>query len=295
MTDTAYEVFVNQSTFMVRGGTPPRFLGAFGTNFYRSYVFPLYTPSGQTVVREFPFDHPFHNGVFVGQHPVTVDGREGNYWAIPVKRSNDDHINVRIGRMDPQGTPVAECGDDHARLTLNAIWCDEADEPLLAEQRSVCFHARPDATICDMFSDKSALYGDVVFGKTKWGSVGIRVEPRLLPALGGEVIGCTGDELRRGRADDVANLMACDAVAYEANVPGAGVYGVCQMILDNSLSDQRDGPWFIRDYGMAMFNATQQETLHLAQGDNWRLGLRVVAYDGPVTADRIAAWRKGAA
>ncbi|KKK91490.1 hypothetical protein LCGC14_2712420, partial [marine sediment metagenome] len=173
----------------VRDTVSGRFLGAFGTNFWRSWVCPLYTPSGLTVVREFPFDHPFHNGVFVGQNPVTVGGRTGNFWAFPVKRSHDDHIMARIGRMDPQGTPEVSMVDDGIQMTLASTWRDENEEPLIDELRVVTFRATADATICDMASVKTAAYGAAEFAAGKFGSIGARVEPRLLPELGGQVIG----------------------------------------------------------------------------------------------------------
>lgn len=61
----------------------------------------------------------------------------------------------------------------------------------------------------------------------------------------------------------MANQKACDAVAYENDVPGLGVHGVCLMIRDNSAGGDRRGPWFIRDYGLAMVNATQREGIAL--------------------------------
>jgi hypothetical protein len=69
------------------------------------------------------------------------------------------------------------------------------------------------------------------------------------------------------------------------------VYGICLMIRDNSASPDRRGPWFIRDYGMAMFNATQNGPIAVPAGGHWTAALRVVAYDGALTAERLAAWQ----
>jgi len=285
-----YQIQTNVQSHFVKAGD--RILGAYGTSFWRSWVYPFYTPSGRTVVENFPFDHPFHNGIFVGQNPVKVGGREGNFWAFPVKRSHDDHIMKKMGRMDPQGEPAAEVTDAGVRFTLKSIWRDEQEQPLVDEERTVVLRALPDATVCDMTSCKTAAHGAAEFSKTKFGSLGLRVEPRLLPPLGGQVIGCIDGELRRGTADEVANQKACDAVAYENEVPGIGVCGLCLMILDNSASPDRRGPWFIRDYGMAMFNATQNESIAVPAGGAWTAALRVVAYDGALTSGRLAEWRK---
>ncbi|MFZ4397215.1 MAG: DUF6807 family protein [Kiritimatiellia bacterium] len=286
-----YQVQTNASSHFVK--TEERILGAYGTSFWRSWVYPFYTPSGHTVVENSPFDHPFHNGIFVGQNPVKVGDREGNFWGLPVKRAHDDPVAVRkTGRMDPQGEPAAEVTDAGVRFTLRSIWRDEQEQPMLDEERTVLLCALPDAHVCDMTSRKTATYGAVEFPQTKFGSVCMRVEPRLLPALGGQVIGCLDGELRRGTADEVANTKACDAVAYENNVPGLGLYGVCLMILDNSASSDCRGPWFIRDYGLATVNATQKNAILLSNGETCTATLRVVAYDGVITNKRIAAWRK---
>jgi hypothetical protein len=285
-----YHIHTNVQSHIVTAGN--RILGAYGTNFWRSWVYPFYTPSGRTVVENFPFDHPFHNGIFVGQNPVKVGAREGNFWAFPVKRNHDDHIMKKFGRMDPQGEPTNEVTEAGVRFTLKSIWRDEQEQPLVDEERTVVLRALPDATVCDMSSRKTAAYGAAEFTKTKFGSIGVRVEPRLLPPLGGQVIGCVDGELHRGTADEVANQKACDAVAYENDIPGVGVCGICLMILDNSASPDRRGPWFIRDYGMAMCNATQNESIVVPSGGAWTAALRVVAYDGALTPSRLAQWRK---
>ena len=285
-----YQVQTNVQSHFVKAGN--HILGAYGTNFWRSWVYPFYTPSGRTVVENFPFDHPFHNGIFVGQSPVQVGDRQGNFWAFPVKRSHGDHIITRMGRMDPQGVPTAEVSDAGVRFTLNSIWRDEQEQPLINEQRTVILRSVAGATVCDMASRKSAAYGPAEFAKTKFGSIGVRVEPRLLPRLGGQIIGCRDGQLHRGLADEVANQKDCDAVAYEADVPGIGVYGVCLMIRDNSASPDRRGPWFIRDYGMAMFNATQNSPINVSEGGDWTIGLRVIAYDGKLSEQRVSAWLK---
>ena len=98
------------------------------------------------MVENSPFDHPFHNGIFVGQNPVRVGEREGNFWALPVKRSHDDHIMKKMGRMDPQGEPAAEVTDAGVRFTLKSIWRDEQEQPLIDEERTVVLRALPDAT-----------------------------------------------------------------------------------------------------------------------------------------------------
>ena len=277
---TIYSVFTNVQSHFVKADD--RILGAYGTNFWRSWVYPFYTPSGVTVVENFPFDHPFHNGIFVGQNPVKVGEREGNFWAFPVKRSHDDHIMHNMGRMDAQGEPVADVTESGVRFILKSTWRDENEEPLIDEERTVFMRAFPDATVCDMTSRKIAAYGAVEFAQTKFGSIGVRVEPRLLPPLGGAIL---ADEGRRGTAALVDANRQSDFVAYENTVAGQAA-GLFLTVLDPGVR----GPWFIRDYGMAMYNPTWDRTISLAAGESWTVTLRAVAYDGALTSERMAEW-----
>jgi hypothetical protein len=262
-----------------RGDRP---LGGFGANYYRSWVFPLYTPAGRTVLDAFPFDHPFHNGIFVGQHPVRVGGgdRQANFWVMPPQRQRQEAIFVNVGRMDasPVEPPAIAITDHGVRLTLPSVWRDEHEEPILDEQRTVAFSATDDATVCDVTSRKIAKYGPLKFPQTKYGAIGARIEPRLLPALGGAVI---GDDWQRGSADRFAGRES-DFVAYDN-----GQFGVCLIIRE---PDAR-GPWFVRDYGMAMYNPTHAKAIDVPPGGDWTIRLRVVAYDGSLTRERVGEWR----
>jgi len=288
-----YEVRTNLdgvgATRLVVDRETGRALGGFGSNYHRSWVYPLYAPNGATVLREFPFDHPFHTGAFVGQNPVRVAGREANYWALPVPRGAEDKIMVRIGRMDPQAPVVVHCDSTGARMSLRAIWRDENDQPLLDEIRTVLFRATPDATICEMTCELTANYGAAELPRTKYGTMGFRADERLLQALGGEIVAVADGGLRRG-GPDVAHERECDLVAYENEPPGLSRYGVALQIMQNSASPERTGPWFVRDYGLMLFNPAMREGLTIDEGDTWSGTVRVVAYDGALTPGRADGW-----
>jgi hypothetical protein len=71
--------------------------------------------------------------------------------------------------------------------------------------------------------------------------IGMRVQPQLLPFMGGETLGGLYGVVRRGRADEVASGQPCDYVAYEADVPGLGRFGVCLLVLQNTATPDRRG------------------------------------------------------
>ncbi len=277
-----FEVKVNAKTHLVVESNTGRCLGGVGANFYRPFVFPLYTPAGHTVVQEFAFDHPFHNGVFVGQGPVKVGEREAGFWAAPPRRSFTDKIFENLGRMDTQKASDMVPHADGVQFVQKVIWRDANEEPLIDEIRRVNLWALSDATVCDMTSEKIATYGAVEYPQTKYGSIGIRVEPRLLPVMGGVII---ADNSRSG-APEVVHEGESDFVAYQNLLPSHGQCGVFMTILDEGVR----GPWFIRAYGMALYNPTWTGSVATPAGGTWKISLRVVAYDGELTAARAARW-----
>ena len=46
----------------------------------------------------------------------------------------------------------------------------------------------------------------------------------------------------------------------------------------------------MRDYGMAMFNATMEEAIELREGEVWTAALRVTAYEGALTTAPVRHW-----
>jgi len=281
-----FAVKLTERTHMVVESATGRCLGAVGSNFYNAWVFPLYTPAGLTVVQEFPFDHPFHNGCYVRQHPVIVEGRIGNFWASPPRRGWDDHIFTHVGRVESPAAPQAEPHECGVRFTFRNIWRDENEQPMIEEVRTIDLRGTSDATICDMISRKISAYGAAEYPQTKFGAIGIRVEPRLLPPLGGEILADAG---RRGSAG-VVHEKESDFVAYENVLPTGRRFGVLMHILEPKVR----GPWFIRDYGMALFNPTWTRSISVLEGESWTVGLRIVAYDDALTEARAQAWLREA-
>ena len=137
-------------------------------------------------------------------------------------------------------------------------------------------------TVCDMTSEKIASYGVVTYPQTKFGSIGIRVEPRLLPVMGGIVL---GDDGRKGGVE-IVHEGESDFVAYQNALTGHGTFGVFMSILNEGIR----GPWFIRDYGMALYNPTWTGAVSTPADETWKVSLRVIAYDGELTDAKAGNW-----
>jgi hypothetical protein len=230
-----------------------RCLAGVGRNYYRPWLYPLYTPNGLCVLQEFPFDHPFHNGCFVAQNPVRLGGREANFWAVPPQREASDEVFVHVGRV--QSELEGRAAESSVLILLRNVWLDERGEPVLDEQRSYEVFLDDDATVCEVTSRKIAAYGDLEFPASKFGGVAVRVDPRLLPVSGGTII---------GQHDSPSAF-----VAYENAAAGFGV---------RLAGSDASVPWFVRDYGLAVHNPTWQRALRLQRGDAWEISLRLVAY-----------------
>lgn len=263
----------NPSAYLIKDTRTGQFLGGFGSNFYRSWVFPLLTPSGQCVIQEFPYDHPFHNGLFVAQYPVVMENKEGNFWTMPPRRSPTDATYKSIGRMDPQGEPTIECLEDRVVLTLQSLWRDENEVPLLKEIRRVEFRSGQSATVCTMTSIKVADFGSIHFPATKYGAIGARVAPRLLPSCGGVI---SGDNNRRGSSTIFESERNSSYVIFESERSNARSHGLALLPGRGT----PNGPWFVRDYGLAMLNPTMEATITLAPKESWSIGIQAIAFDG---------------
>jgi hypothetical protein len=257
-------------------------LAGVGANHYRPWLYPLYTPAGQIVLREFPGDHPFHNGCFVAQHPVRAGERTANFWAAPPPRGADDELFSAVGRIETKGPFRAEPHADGLRVTLECVWLDASGAPVLEETRTLDFGLGEDAVFCELASEKRAACGPLEFPATQFGGIGVRVDPRLLPAAGG----CILSEHGRGEAQ-LAHGRLSSHLAFES-APGAGPrFGLCL------IGEEAGVPWFVRDYGLALFNPTWRRALALERGASWRLRLRLVAYDGALDARRLERWLAG--
>ncbi len=180
--------------------------------------------------------------------------------------------------MDAPLVPEIEVFDSMVRFISRSMWRDEQEEPVLDEIRTVDFYMLEDATVCEMSSRKIAAYGPLEIPKTKFGSIGVRIEPRLLAKFGGIVM---ADEGRRGTVE-IVHEQSSSFVAYENALDENRRSGVFM-----SIPSGERGPWFIRDYGMAMHNATLHKGIQVEEGTDWTVSLRVAAYDNELNEERI--------
>lgn len=239
-----------------------------GHNYFRPWLYPLYTPSGRQVLQEYPFDHPFHNGLFFGWHPIRHRGREYNFWATPPQRSEPDPMMVNLGQVRTLESFVDHSNEAQIQFVQRTEWVGMDGEKLLQETRTY--------TICqpDMLSHAvkmetflTCLTPDsLVIDQTKFAGLGVRLDPALTPKLGGYFINDAGDtgsaELFHGKSFQSLKIRSRNQ-NLELKISPEGFIG----------------PWFVRDYGLVLLNPTSKGSQTLELGQTISLSVELIASD----------------
>ncbi len=179
--DNRVEVLIDQKPFttylwQLDPNTP---LVAPGRKFTKPVLFPLYSPSGEKMVRSYPFqqapgesaDHPHHMGVY-----FTVDINDDHFWG----NSSADLPAIRhqkINRLEP--------GKDKAILATQSLWINHNNHPIIEENRTMTFGVlSPSQWTIDLDITLTALDSPVTIADTKEGMLAIRVAPWLKESAG---------------------------------------------------------------------------------------------------------------
>jgi hypothetical protein len=238
-----------------------------GHHHYRPWLFPLYTPSGQQVLQEFAFDHPFHNGCFMGWSPVRVNGSDHNFWATPPQRTQPDPMMEHLGRQRQEG--VMRLAREGAAIvaTMSVAWEAQDGTPVMAEERR--FTVRADAAFhqVSVESRLQALDSEIVLPVTKFAGLGVRLDVRLTQLAGAVFSGDSG----HGEADQLHG-RASSFIDIEGK-HGSHRFGL-------RLSSRRSLKWFVRGYGLVLLNPVTEAPTCLKAGEVLVQDITLTAYDG---------------
>src|SRR5690606_24740809 len=146
---------------------------------------------------------------------------------------------------------------DHITYRVHLAWRTTGDQHVVDERRVVRFAAWEEANVVDVSATYIASYGDVFFGQTKEGGLGMRVHPMLEAEMGGRVIASTGVE----GAENIFDTYA-DWIAVCGNV-GPNEVGI--MMMPHPSMERI--PWFTRGYGLHMYGPFRHRAARLEAGD----------------------------
>lgn len=258
-----------------------------GWNWYRPWVYPFYTPAGHQVLREFAFDHPFHNGCFVGMHPVLSEGQASNFWVAPPQRQLNDPMIENLGRVVLDEPPNLWTETEKMGALLKLRWIGRDSQLLLREHRSLRLCPSKRANQLTISSKWTAAVS-VELLPTKFAGIGVRLDPALTLAGGARYavipdptddgvpprdaqhlvrLGCTAKD----QPIELLHGGIHDGVRIQAGVkPGWGVI---------AHQTAPTAPWFVRDYGLVLHNPIQHNTVRLEAGQTMAWSVTITAYD----------------
>ena len=206
-------------------------------------LFPIHGPGGVMMVRQWPMreaapgeekDHPHHKGLWFTHG--SVNGID--FW----KEGAD------AGRIVVQGVPQLSARDGAVVLQTKESWQKPGGGEVMTSSTTITCGADGEDRFIDYTITLSAGESEVVFGDTKEGTMGIRLNP-VLNFKGAVAKGsATTSEGETGAAAWGTNAKWVD---YTAPFEG-GVLGVA--CFDHPSNLRHPTTWHARDYGLVAAN-----------------------------------------
>ncbi len=221
-----------------------KLLSEYRTDWKVPYVYPLTSPSGAIISRHWPTDpgipeedkdHPHHRSLWMG-HGL-VNGAD--FWSFK------DEKNARIIH---HGFSGKEAKDGVVSFTADLEWNAEGKK-LLTEKRTFTFSEPDKETLVIGIRSELLAEEDVVFGDTKEGMIGFRMD-RTLRLKGKQAKSHIVDS--NGLTDNDTWGKRANWVAYTG--PDEKGEPVVAAFLDHPASFRYPTYWHVRDYGLVAAN-----------------------------------------
>ncbi len=203
-------------------------------------LYPIHGPSGAPMLRDFPFkkdtpgeahDHPHHEGLWYTHGDVNGI----SFWHVGDNTGTIRHKRFLDGAAD--------------EIATENEWLSKAGEPQLTDETRIRFFALPGGGRgLDYSVTLKATHGDVTFGDTKEGSMGIRTHAAL--RLKGEV--ATGQAINANGETGPGIWGKNAAWVYYWGKVGEAEVGVG--IFDHPSNPRHPTTWHARDYGLIAAN-----------------------------------------
>ncbi|MEO9931467.1 PmoA family protein [Rhodopirellula bahusiensis] len=249
-------------------------------------LYPLHSPSGLPLTRDYPMeekgkyekdDHHHHRSLWFTHGIVN----ELDFWL--------DKPTPHTGYV-VQTSMSKEEGEDGITLTTNNDWNDPDGNRVLSDQRQWTFSESQGDTVIDLDVRLKATDGDVTFGDTKEGTLGIRVAGSIKvdAKLGGT--GQNAEGLKDGAAwgkksawVDYSGPIQQAGSDEPSDWPTAGI-----TMFYHPGNSQPDCYWHVRTYGLFAanpfgrhhFGQPEYEGVKIADGEHLDLHFRIVLHDG---------------
>lgn len=235
----------SEKTFTIELHHGKDLVTAFRTDYRFPYLYPVQSPSGANVARNWPMkpdvageekDHPHHRGIWLAHG--SVNGSD--FWT-------DSKTNTSIIRFN--SITQKDATKESAHLTADLTWI-AANIELLKETRKYAFSKpNPETLRIDIESTLTAIADEVVFGDTKEGTFAIRTDRTL------RVKGPTAKSTLTN-SNGETNLDAWGKRANWAAYTGPDELEkpTVVAIIENPNSFRSPTHWHARDYGLLAAN-----------------------------------------
>jgi len=260
------------------------------------YLFPLVSPTGSVITRHWPTepdfkgedqDHPHHRSIWLG-HGL-VNGAD--FWSFKdTKEARINHVEFSEKSVQPDGS---------VRFTADLTWTSEGKTQLLEKRTHIIRKADADTLMIELISELQAAEADVVFGDTKEGMFGLRMDRSLRlkgPEAKSHIINSEGiaDQETWGRRGNW--------IAYYG--PDESAKPVVVAMFDHPTSFRYPTWWHVRDYGLVAANPfgihdfeknpdTNFGNHTLKKGEKIQFHYGIIVHSGDLkSADLNTRWEK---
>ncbi len=266
----------HQVSFEVRGRELTR--AHFRPELKRPFLYPVIGPSGRTLTRmghpHDPVTHSHHNSVWLAH--AKVNGVD--FWSDGGK-----------GRIVHQRLEKLTDGDDAASATTFNVWIDEAkQQTLLAERRRITVVPKEEGAALIVIDCQLEAKTDVIFGKTPFGFLGVRMAKNIGVRDGGGTI--------RNSAGGVNEKEVLWKPAKWVDYSGAVTRDVKRRegiaIFDHPHNPNHPCIFHVRDDGWMGASFSFAAPVELANGKTLRLRYGLYVHDTLSTDALESCWRE---
>jgi len=250
-------------------------------------IWPIIGPAGKPMTRTYPMgeaagekqDHPHHRSLWFTHGAVN----DIDFWAEVSKKNN-------LGQQRHREFVTVQSGPQALVVTRND-WIGPDGKKVLEDERRIVFGADAQRRWIDFDITLTASEGPLVFGDTKEGSFGVRVNETMKvdAKLGGKIVDS------EGRTDKDAWGKTASWVDYQGPVDGQTV---ALTIMNHPKSFHYPTHWHVRTYGLFAANPfgikdfdpkqSAVEPFTLPKGQSISLYYRVLLHNGDEVQGRVA-------
>lgn len=298
-------------TFRVGGEEVARY--QWGPGVAKPYLWPILAPNGSPVTRSWPMtdarpgdttDHVHQKSAWFCHGDVIPEGIElktktadktgqgVDFWSETKDKESGKprHGRIVVTRVDKPRTD----GPQHAAITTHNDWISPDGVKILEETRTIHLSVLPRGRLFTFDIDLHASVYPIIFGDTKEGSFGVRVNDQIREANksgGGKLVnaaGQAGEKAVWGYFSDWCDYSGL----IDGKAAGVAVFA--------HPSNPSRSAWHARGYGLLAANPFgrtragfpdrkgQTDLVRIDKGQHLKLRFGIYAHDGDVTSGQVA-------